>query len=101
NGAASGWQFLCSSGTDLRFVAWRTGSTTDFISAANKLVQDVWTFAAVTFDDAQAGTAKVRLYTGTLAAAVAEVGYASRSGGSGTPKDDSGSNLWAGNMQRV
>lgn len=83
----------------LRGIVWRTGaSDADAISSGSVIALDTPTFAAMTFDTAASPT--IKLFTGTVSVAVAEVSYNTQASGAGTPDSDSAADLYVGNLNR-
>lgn len=99
--STSEWLFAAnnspSEGT-VEFIAWRSGTRTNFISSTVAMPQDAWAFVVVTFDDA--ASPKVHIYYASLTAAVAEVAYNTSDAGTGTVNTDYTANLYIGNVQR-
>lgn len=100
----SGWDLvlLNSPGEGaVSVLVFRNTSNAQFTSNGSNLVAlNTWTFVGWSYDPA--GSPQIRIFKGDLGATVAEVsGYATTTAGSGTAKDDSGANLYVGNLQRA
>ena len=71
----------------------RTGVNASSSSDAGAWPQNVWTFAASTYDESDG----IRLFIGTLTSVVSEVTYRSRTVGTGTTQDSSAADLLVNN----
>src|SRR6478609_8747189 len=77
NTGATGWDFVVVNGGgegQLRFIAFRSTTNQDFISASGVVPLEAWTFVAATID-AGASNPQVHLYAGSPGVDATEVSY--------------------------